>query len=161
MKRNGFTLIELLVVVAIIGILAAVGTVAYTGYTKAAKVNAVKANHEKLTKYISAELIKCELGGDDGSGTVFKGYLKCVDKNYNNTVGQAAVDALQGKGAGATYSFKNPYDTEVPGITAGILNSCSDILKGTIRVMDTSVLVTITGCASATEKIVSTVAIEQ
>jgi len=62
MKRNGFTLIELLVVVAIIGILAAVGVVAYNGYTGAAKVNAVKANFKMIEKYVSAELMKCELG---------------------------------------------------------------------------------------------------
>ena len=51
MKQKAFTLIELLVVVAIIGILAAVGVVAYNGYTKAAKINAAKANFSK-----------CELG---------------------------------------------------------------------------------------------------
>ena len=62
MKRNGFTLIELLVVVAIIGILAAVGVVAYNGYTKAAKENAVKANHKIVVKFISANVAKCQIG---------------------------------------------------------------------------------------------------
>ncbi len=62
MKRNGFTLIELLVVVAIIGILAAVGVVAYNGYTKAAKINAVKAQHGSIVKYLAAEFQKCDLG---------------------------------------------------------------------------------------------------
>ena len=62
MKRNGFTLIELLVVVAIIGILAAVGTVAYNGYTKAAKINAAKFNLKNYSKYVQAELYKCDLG---------------------------------------------------------------------------------------------------
>ena len=62
MKRNGFTLIELLVVVAIIGILAAVGVVAYNGYTSSAKANAVKSNHNSIVKYISSEVMKCELG---------------------------------------------------------------------------------------------------
>ena len=62
MKRNGFTLIELLVVVAIIGILAAVGVVAYNGYTKSAKINAVKAQHASIVKYLAAEFQKCDLG---------------------------------------------------------------------------------------------------
>ena len=62
MKTKAFTLIELLVVVAIIGILAAVGVVAYNGYTGAAKVNAVKAQHTQVVKFISNEMMKCTLG---------------------------------------------------------------------------------------------------
>ena len=62
MKRNGFTLIELLVVVAIIGILAAVGVVAYNGYTGAAKIKTLQTNHNAVIKYITSELMKCELG---------------------------------------------------------------------------------------------------
>ena len=65
MKRNGFTLIELLVVVAIIGILAAVGVVAYNGYTKSAKKNAIKSNFKLVEKYVSAELMKCQIGQTD------------------------------------------------------------------------------------------------
>ena len=61
-KNTGFTLIELLVVVAIIGILAAVGVVAYSGYTSGAKVSATKAKFETIKKYISAEVLKCDLG---------------------------------------------------------------------------------------------------
>ena len=68
--NKGFTLIELLVVVAIIGILAAVGVVAYNGYTSAAKINAVKSNLKSVTKFVSAELMKC-VGGDKISAWSF------------------------------------------------------------------------------------------
>ena len=65
MKQKAFTLIELLVVVAIIGILAAVGVVAYNGYTASAKRNAIKSNFKLVQKYVSAELMKCEIGHTD------------------------------------------------------------------------------------------------
>ena len=97
MKQNGFTLIELLVVVAIIGILAAVGVVAYNGYTGAAKVNATKSNHKSAVKYISSEIMKCQIG----DGTIFENNLNCSALSPSKA-GQAAVKVLKEK-------FTNPH----------------------------------------------------
>ena len=97
-NQKGFTLIELLVVVAIIGILAAVGVVAYSGYTAGAKKQAAKSNHSSVSKYIAAELQKCNLG----EATAMSGNLKCSAKT-SAKVSTAAQTALA--------SFKNPYDT--------------------------------------------------
>ena len=97
-NQKGFTLIELLVVVAIIGILAAVGVVAYSGYTAGAKKQAAKSNHSSVSKYIAAELQKCNLG----ESTAMSGNLTCSGKTAVKAM-SAAVTALS--------DFKNTYDT--------------------------------------------------
>ena len=109
MKKNnkGFTLIELLVVVAIIGILAAVGTVAYNGYTTSAKINASKSNQASVTKYIAAELQKCNLD----EATAMNGDLTCVVDLTQLAVITAAITSLG--------DFKNSHSPKCPGVTDG------------------------------------------
>ena len=98
MKNNkGFTLIELLVVVAIIGILAAVGVVAYNGYTKSAKINASKSNQGAVTKYLAAEIQKCNIGTETSA---MGGELTC-DGRDATSIQTAALTALA--------DFKNTY----------------------------------------------------
>ena len=101
-NNKAFTLIELLVVVAIIGILAAVGVVAYNGYTSSAKKNASIANFKNVAKYISNEVMKCEIG----ESKVMNDNLDCSKKgtyNWPDDVADATVLALS--------DFKNPYDS--------------------------------------------------
>ena len=107
MKRNGFTLIELLVVVAIIGILAAVGVVAYNGYTKSAKINASKSNQGAVTKYLAAEIQKCNMGTESKA---MSGNLTCSGRTEASIM-TAAVTALA--------DFKNTYTPVCGGVTDG------------------------------------------
>jgi type IV pilus assembly protein PilA len=104
-NQKGFTLIELLVVVAIIGILAAVGVVAYSGYTAGAKKQAAKSNHSAVSKYIAAELQKCNLGNEK----VMSGNLTCKSNTAAKTV-TASIKALA--------DFKNPYSTSDAAVTS-------------------------------------------
>ena len=108
MKNNkGFTLIELLVVVAIIGILAAVGVVAYNGYTNSAKINAAKSNQGAVTKYIAAEIQKCNIGTEEKA---MSGNLTC-DGRDEASIQTAAVIALA--------DFKNSFTPACQGVTNG------------------------------------------
>tara|TARA_B100001057_G_scaffold185940_1_gene186732 strand:+ start:462 stop:962 length:501 start_codon:yes stop_codon:yes gene_type:complete len=100
LKRNGFTLIELLVVVAIIGILAAVGVVAYNGYTASARISVAKANFSSASKYISNELMMCNVDSD--RNLFDQNNVKCSDVKAQ-TIAQYVDEAFR------DYSFKNPF----------------------------------------------------
>ena len=154
MKKNnnkGFTLIELLVVVAIIGILAAVGVVAYSGYTAGAKKQAAKSNQSAVSKYIAAELQKCNLGEDKAMSD----QLTCSGNNASKTV-TAAVKALE--------DFKNPYSTSNKAVTNGG-NNTSDSDVGYVRLVSGTGKVTVktcfaTACSSSDNKVETDITIE-
>ena len=103
-KKNGFTLIELLVVVAIIGILAAVGIVAFNGFLGNARSNATQSNHTAIVKFISSNLVRCNMGtlnlayqNDAAGGTE---NIACVDNGEEHVPG--IIEHLNYQ------SFRNP-----------------------------------------------------
>ena len=152
MKKNnkGFTLIELLVVVAIIGILAAVGVVAYSGYTAGAKKSAVKSNQAAVTKYVAAELKKCEIG----ETKVMSGKLTCSDRKTSGKVKDGTNEALKTE-------FKNPYSTASSAIVTTTLSACNTSTEGQTSVSDDGSTVTITSCPANGEDLkTNTVTIE-
>ena len=85
---------------AIIGILAAVGVVAYNGYTLSAKISTAKANFASASKYISNELMMCNV--DPDRNLFNQNNVKCSDVKAQ-TIAQY-VDAAFKK-----YNYKNPF----------------------------------------------------
>jgi len=152
-NQKGFTLIELLVVVAIIGILAAVGVVAYSGYTAGAKKQAAKSNHSAVSKYVAAEMQKCNLG----ESTAMDGNLKCSGRDAAKVV-TASIAALA--------DFKNPYDTAKNAVKTGSATSAStdvDVGKTTVYSSGTKVNVLtcwVTPCATAGNRTETSITVE-
>ena len=107
MRQRAFTLMELMIVIVIIGILSTVGMVMFGGQSEKAKIAAAKSNHKSVVKYISAEVMKCELG----ETSVMDGELLCSNANIGIKIAEAA---LRNANTSKTLSnIKNPYDTKV------------------------------------------------
>ena len=115
-KNKAFTLIELLVVVAIIGILASVGTVAYNGYTAAAQEAAARTKHNTLVKYISSEMARCLVSGDDTVIIANNGIagISCADARDASAISDQI-------GENTFANFENPYGGGV-GVETGTVD---------------------------------------
>ena len=119
MKTKAFTLIELLVVVAIIGILAAVGVTTFTGFQEKAKVSTVKANFKSVVKYITVELMKCELGELKIAG----GRLNCPPDAFGLGVYTKFIEPFRN----GEHIFRNPYDNGLQVDNGNIYNRDEDV----------------------------------
>ena len=117
--KKAFTLIELLVVVAIIGILAAVGVTTFTGFQEKAKVSTVKANFKSVVKYITVELMKCELGELKIAG----GRLNCPPDAFGLGVYTKFIEPFRN----GEHIFRNPYDNGLQVDNGNIYNRDEDV----------------------------------
>tara|TARA_B100001250_G_C19573018_1_gene688499 strand:- start:8 stop:493 length:486 start_codon:yes stop_codon:yes gene_type:complete len=116
---KAFTLIELLVVVAIIGILAAVGVTTFNGFQEKAKVSTVKANFKSVVKYITVELMKCELG----ELKIVGGRLNCPPDAFGLGVYTKFIEPFRN----GEHIFRNPYDNGLQVDNGNIYNRDEDV----------------------------------
>ena len=105
---------ELMIVIVIIGILSAVGMVMFGGQAEKAKIAVTKANHKSVIKYITYEVMQCNMG----ETTVMEGNLTCSGRTRQSVI-DATVKALS--------DIKNPYgemDKNLPAATR--MNAVTD-----------------------------------
>ena len=94
---------ELMIVIVIIGILSAIGMVMFGGQAEKAKIAAAKSNHKSVVKFITYELMQCNMG----ETTVMSGNLTCSGRTRQSVM-DATVKALS--------DFKNPYGEPNQGV---------------------------------------------
>ena len=105
---------ELMIVIVIIGILSAVGMVMFGGQAEKAKIAVAKSNHKSVVKFITYELMQCNMG----ETTVMSGNLTCSGRTVQKAI-TASVNALS--------EIKNPYgemDQNLPAATR--MNAVTD-----------------------------------
>ena len=103
MNHRAFTLMELMIVIVIIGILAAGSLVIFGDKSEKAKIAVTKANHKSVVKFITYELMQCNMG----ETTVMSGNLTCSGRTVQKAI-TASVNALS--------DFKNPYGEPNKGV---------------------------------------------
>ena len=93
---------ELMIVIVIIGILAAGSLVIFGDKGEKAKIAVAKTNHKSVVKFITYELMQCNMG----ETTVMSGNLTCSGRTRQSVM-DATVKALS--------DLKNPFVTTATG----------------------------------------------